>query len=226
MRCNSSIVSRKNRFRNRGLSLLELLCCVAIAVVLLAMLIPLYRSVTERSDRVVSISNLRQCVGLMRSIASDNNNIIQFTHKGAPWINVLWPRAYPGRKFPSWQADCSNLKGTFFYDPSVRADLARGNPVVRSYGLNVKLYTGHKKSLQIRLNNIEKPASTALLTTVGQGSNGAVSSNLSRDRINFRLNNYTQANVGFADGHVQSMTREELAVPVATYEDVFWRGRD
>lgn len=211
----------------RGLTLIEVIVSIVILSVLAIFSWGLHSSARNQSDRVTSLSNLRQCLMFLRNIANERNGVVPFSKLGSPWISTLWPLAYPNRPFPAWENDCSNLQGTFFYDPSVRYDLARGNTVARSFGLNVKLYTGPDTALRIQLNTVQRPTATALLTTVGYGSDGSgISSNLSRSRINFRLQNYTLAHVGFVDGHVQAMTKKELEIPLSTYEDVFWTGKD
>lgn len=218
---------RSGSYPVRGLSLIEIVVSIVILCVLAAFSMALYSSARSQSDRVTSLSNLRQCLMFLRNIGNERNGVVPFSKLGSPWISTLWPLAYPNRPFPQWENDCSNLRGTFFYDPTVRYDLARGNAVARSFGLNVKLYSGPDTALRIQLNTIQRPTVTALLTTVGPGSDGSgISSNLSRSRINFRLQNYTLAHIGFVDGHVQAMTKEELEIPLSTHEDVFWTGKD
>lgn len=220
-------IKRSGSYPIRGLSLVEIIVSIVILSVLAALSIGGYSSIRNQSDRVTSLSNLRQCLMFMRNIANERNGAVPLTKLGSPWISTLWPLAYPNRPFPAWENDCSNLRGTFFYDPTVRYDLARGNVVARSFGLNVKLYSGPDTALQIKLTAIQRPTATALLATVGYGSDGTgISSNLSRTRINFRLQDYTLAHVGFVDGRVQAMSREELEIPLSTYEDVFWTGKD
>lgn len=220
-----------HRFQPRpsGFTLQELLVVVVILAVLLAIAIPAIGTARRSASVATTASNLRQCLLMFQRLSVDGGGKV-YVGSNTSWIPKFWSAVYP-TPFPGWDDRIENLKGTIFYDPGIAYDLAQGDKVVRSFGINTRIYTvshyaGKTPIYNLVLWKLNRPSATVLLASVGtDGGTYPLSSNLTLRGINFRYSGGTLAAIGYCDGHVAWATREELAEPLASLTHGFWTGQ-
>ncbi|HWL54091.1 MAG TPA: type II secretion system protein [Chthoniobacteraceae bacterium] len=215
--------------RSYGFTLQELLIVMVIVAVLLAIAIPAIGTARRRASVATTASNLRQCLLMFQRLSVDQGGKV-YVGANSSWIPKFWSAAYSSA-FPGWDDRIELLKGSIFYDPGVAYDLAQGDKVVRSFGINTGIYTishyaGKTPIYNLMLWRLNRPSATVLLASTGtDGGTVPVSSNLTPRGINFRYSEGKLAAIGYCDGHVAWATREELAEPLASKTHGFWTGQ-
>lgn len=98
-----------NKLRNhavrRGVTLVELLCCIAILLVISAVVYPVVAKTKSRSSDAVTISNLRQCgMALLLYAAGEDGTMAIPPASSVSEVLRLAPTCDPK---DSWRAGCS-----------------------------------------------------------------------------------------------------------------------
>jgi prepilin-type processing-associated H-X9-DG protein len=159
-----SVQSHRKRERHSGFTLSELLAIIAIIVILVAILFPVFASARENARRSSCASNLKQIgLGLIQYI-QDNDGTLPFgnTSDGAPemlWMNSIFPYIKSARVF-----DCPSRSAPRFVQNSL------SDP--GSYAINMAYYF-EKDSIPPR----QPPASSYVTPT---GPSGIYSTKLSQ----------------------------------------------
>ena len=204
----SNFFSDPENCRNncKAFTLVEVLVVVAIGLVLIALIFPSISNMVERGHSARCVANLRQLGGGALALAAENSGSLP-SAMGQSWQNriasilniQLQQGVTPGEP---------KSAGTIFRCPNVGDD-----PVPqRSYGLNFQL-GDRVGSTDDRLAAIAKPSKTVLLAD----SLNSSWLNSSPNSLSYRHSGKT-ANVFFVDGHVESLTREQVtARPVTEF---------
>ncbi|MBC2593481.1 hypothetical protein H5P28_04325 [Ruficoccus amylovorans] len=167
----------------------------------------------------MSRSNLRQCLMLFHTVATENNGKVPYqSNTTVPWVINMWEYAMPGIPFPAWTNDSSNLKNSIFYCPGIPyADTAPG-AIIRPFAANIYLHSPYSNMEHFQPSLLPDPSRTMLLIT------GTSSSVATRTQIGFRFGDGTLANVGYVDCHIETQSRDDLQPQIDSYNSVFWKG--
>lgn len=192
---------------SQAFTLTEVIVVVSIISVLAALSLPLLSGVMTKQKIAISLSNLSQLGKVTILYANDHEGDFPLVNDNSTstqigWTRALWPYAYGDRPFPGYGI---YQKNTIFYTPLLEPSLSS-----RSYGPN--------KIIESRLNNrkyllIQNISQTALIGDVRDLSA------LDQTQINYRNNG--KANILYVDGHVNSLSPEEVPSPSG---NVFWSG--
>lgn len=208
------------RQRITGFTLWELLCVLFIVSLLLVMLIPSFQQVREETWKVYCLNNLREMVFAAHQYAYQNGDrlppayVRDFTKKTTiTWESFLWGSNFQQRvqQCPVFKGS-SMWKGDIFTGYNYNSSFLGGTTLIRN-GLRLSNSTESAK-----LFDIKNPAECAMFGD-GEYESGAnkfmrspFAGDLDADASlalggtqGFRHRGYT--NVGFADGHVESLKR-------------------
>lgn len=215
-----------------GFTLLELIAVIAIILILAALGLSSAKVVTEASNKVSCVNNLKQLHALTLAFTQDNNGYLPTgrgknpydanddsnTDSDVTFIQTLWPYAYPSRSWASIQpvfgtGEAFNnlpipLRKTIFECPGALDD-PDSISVKRSYAINQRMGDGNVYTHD-RQSRIPGTSKVALF------ADSKSSSKLSIETINIRHNG--TANTVFLDGHIEAFVPPKKF----TYTDVFW----
>ncbi len=90
---------RKNRFQQRGFTLVELLVVIAIIAILASLLLPALVSAKERGRRAVCLNNIRQFAIQVHLYAIDYRDLLPPGYSDAGENRLNWLRTIPGARF-------------------------------------------------------------------------------------------------------------------------------
>lgn len=204
-----------NAVRCVGFTLVELLVVTAIAVILVALLLPAVRGAFERSAAAKCIANLRQVGVAIRLSANDNNGrweIFSTNQLYPTWDKALITAEYLAAKCascpgfnPKTYTPYRNFGVTYFGTANAPDDqnIIKYTPLISQ---------GPRNWYEINLMAISKPAQYLLMAdsyTTRYSSQYHIIGNSGMDEIHLRHNN--RANSLFADGHVAALDAPGLA---------------
>lgn len=196
----------KESSHGRGFTLLELMVTVSIVAALAAITSTAVPGIRERSHRAVCAGNIRQQVGAMIALASDNNN--QF----------YWPASSSGddscpeHLYPDYieSLDVFVCPSTHNHVRDRVHPLTKKNPDLQNNATNAGDYYGHSyeyfgmnsKGVKGPLQHNARPERTVLVL---DGDDYGVNNFPDKE------NNHGEDgwNWGFADGHVEWVSRED-----------------
>lgn len=184
-------------------TLIELLTVMAIVGILAAILIPTISKVRQSANETASIANLRQIgVGIHLAI-QENNGMLPGKDQKADdfWMEGVWRAVYPEHKYPG-KNKLVDYPSSVFYSP-----VEEGAPY--GYNGNFRIVGADKELLPMPLLQVLNPAKTAMVAD-------ATKAVLWDTSIVYRNSN--RAHILFVDGHVESLTKEEVDL----LGDPFW----
>ncbi len=207
-------------------SLVELLVAIGIVAVLAALLFGASARVIEGANSAKCISNMRQLTSSINSFASDNQNYpscftlsANYSWDGPYWMDQLLtylPNQYPDP--PGAPAGWFN-RSKVFYCPSEKS-----HHPYSDYGPNGLVMYVKNNATPVRPQSLNHPARTMLLAdsrwgTGQQGSfliDGAFLSNPKQTGLTGspyppRHGNGKLVNLAFCDGHLETMTFDNLS---------------
>ena len=207
--------------KRSGFTLVELLVTIGILVVLLALLLPAVRGAREQAENVRCQNNVRTITHAMLSYALDNEAALP----SAPSNTTdVWPRARSDKAYLFTATNALTIEFDhgaimkYLGPRSLRPRIMLCTAAIAttrsnySYVLNDEL-TNTNSAGQFqpqRLFQIPRPAQKILIFEADAPDDGHFNLNGSTDQpsINhFRRGNKGSANYGFADEHVESLTR-------------------
>jgi len=212
-------------------TLMELLTVVAVVGILASLIIPAISSVRKSAQSTTCLSNLRQIISSAISYAADNNSYLPPRNDGSHDVNY-WPiwLLEGTNKTPAINKAliCPTIyqMGSQYY---LTKKTLLGNDRPFTYGVNSELagrYNGadsylgfgKKRWKLIELRDLSK---TALYAEARTGGGFIVEY---RDKTEGERLLYPHGganNFAFADGHVESLKKEQIPTDK---DDVFWTG--
>lgn len=206
--------SRQHLLYRSGFSLLEIIVVVTLLIVLMGLMLPFIRNTSNKAEILKCASNLRALGGKFILYAGDSQGILtMFTYlNGAgsskPWADFLVEYGYMDRHSdlqlcPSEEPFKYNHRGRIY---GTLPGTLPGDP----YGMAMQNYsiTGNR---WIRFSAIDVPSEYWLLAD-SWGSTFREQSYVIKNSGDqaLRLRHGGKANVLFADGHVELMSKEQL----------------
>ncbi|CAA6676279.1 MULTISPECIES: prepilin-type N-terminal cleavage/methylation domain-containing protein [unclassified Lentimonas] len=211
----------RNPATSLGFTLIELLTVIAVIAILAAILIPSISKVREKAQATQSLSNLRQLGVATQIYVADNKGMlpaIDWKVEEAYWVTSLWKVVYE-RDMLSQEADRS--MDTIFNSPlhePVAEGEEQGDNLKAFYGMNgwlakkVDNGDGTKTKFGIPQISVLNPTKTILYGDAQKRVLWDLPSS-----IHYLHGN--KCNFVFIDGHVESLTAEEMVA----LGDPFWR---
>lgn len=224
--------------RRRAFTLAELLVVIGIIAVLVSLLLPALSRAKESARSVQCQSNVRNIVQAMRLYATENEDALP---EAAAQIDRWQPNLPPSKAYKAYyffangtntnnRLDLDYKHGAimkYLGDPSIRQQIMRCPNIdaeVRanySYVLNQNLdwdWDGHGvNGKPVRLTQIPHPTERILIFEDDDPDDGHfnLGGGIDMPSIHhFRKAQTGYGNYGFADGHVESLTRAYLLLPV------------
>ena len=206
----------RNSCFSRGFTLIELIVVLAVIAILMAMVFPMYTTISERAKATKDMSNLRQ-IGMAAQLYMNDSDGMLFS-PGSSWMSQLSPGAN-SKYFSAWRG----LQSPFDKRPSSEA--GTGIPLSPiSYGVNANIVSG---TAALAANKIRKPTAFILfapaqvagttvsfsgwansfpgVTVLGIGS-GTATSNPGGNATGGTQNNRQRINALFADLHCETLS--------------------
>jgi prepilin-type N-terminal cleavage/methylation domain-containing protein/prepilin-type processing-associated H-X9-DG protein len=238
-----------NRKYKTGFTLIELLVVVGIIAVLVSILLPALQKSRSAAQAVRCLSNLRQLNNGLGMYINDFQGCIPPANVNTPstqWFHLLWP--YIGMPASATTVAQMNtyrpFTGTVLCCPSYDP---KGDPLRRAYAINASFQPNSGATTTwallklAKITDIGQPARTAFVSDVQDDLRMEVSSMLAllspdeAQRVTPtvtlptayypRHKGGTIINVGFFDGHAESMRGSTMPLYNAPYNvDVFWNG--
>lgn len=205
-----------------GFTLIELICGIAVIIVLASILIPALGNARQRGDSAQCIANLRQLHSGHMLWANDNANILPYSYtpagEGTPAANATYVNEM--KRFSSYISEGSKRPGvdantSGYSSPHMcPADGERNPPVGPynigyfgfSYGINGRLVSSNQNVAA----NWKTPSETffyADATTTIIPGNATYASRYAGRHAG-------KGNLIFLDGHVETLSVDELPSPV------------
>ena len=190
-------------------TLIELLTVIAIIGILAAILIPSIGKVRDSANQTKSCSNLRQIgVGVLLATVENNGMLPGKNVADADfWMKGVWKSAYPDLDYPS-KSILEAHPGSVFYSPVGKGENEANPEDPAPYGYSGELTipagkdsNGKKQFSPLPMIRVINPAQTVM-------AGDASKSVLWPSSIIYR--NSERANVVFLDGHVESLSEEEV----------------
>lgn len=217
MKTNPFTVYLPNRrkTRNDGFTLIELLTVIAIIGILAAILIPVVGAVRERARGAKCQNNLRQSATAILQYAMDGNGSILAHWGGAGGGRNAWS----DRIIDAGYLDIG-ARSVVFCPSNPPYDGLEDRQIAipwSTYGFNMAGDAGHREEQLYRLNIelVENPTRYFLLADSGYNPNDRRQrmriSNWAADNMDgVHARHGVNANLAFIDGHVESMSLQEL----------------
>jgi prepilin-type N-terminal cleavage/methylation domain-containing protein/prepilin-type processing-associated H-X9-DG protein len=198
----------RSSYFSRAFTLIELIVVLAVIAILMSMVYPMYKSISERAKATKDMSNLRQVGLALQTYLNDKDDVLP-TINAAPGIGtdlnpVIYPR-YIGKTRKVFQSP-------FDKRPASETDNA---PV--SYGINQNMYD----LINGNMTRVVSPSSTILIApyySIGPAGSALWTSKAGTDPYVQNLpvgggagmttgtqRNGTQINALFCDLHVETM---------------------
>ncbi|CAA6679676.1 MULTISPECIES: type II secretion system protein [unclassified Lentimonas] len=213
----------------RGFTLIELLSVIAIIAILAGILIPAVSAARHQSSSTKSISNLRQIGIAAMTHANENKGRFPSAYWKASdgWMKTLYERIYQ-EPFVDNGANGAGLEDTVFWSPVVESTPATQrfcygmNDYFRTFSGQKPLKNGDDVPQDGPLNlAILHPARTCFIAETKGGV--VCKSSAGTAQIDFR-NAGDTAGVLFFDGHVESLTDEQVPDNWQGDGRMFWMG--
>lgn len=213
---------------SRGFSLIELLAAIGIVAALMALLLPFMSSMKGKARDAQAAGNLRQLFTAQMQYAADNGgNIAPVYQNGVsrPWQTTLGPYLYPnlGGTNDNETQIFRISRQTVFDVPGIdRGTLAAPK---RSIGVNWCLSPYGDSGAKYRIAAWPRPAGTILMGEMVEGNNDVVNAPDVASPTSFPRfrRKGDRALMLFGDGHVQALSREELAYNGKTADENLWK---
>lgn len=227
-------LSSPHRRSVAAFTLVELLSVLAIVAVLAAIIFPVAGGMRKRSLEARAFSNLRQLGVAHLAYASDNKGRYP-VDRGVGGEPMVWQGALipylgitppTGMTIDKYTTVLRQDRESVFNVPDSKSTEERSAAAVtiaRNAYLNL---TGDWKYMA---NRVPSPARTILLAEIIDKNVdhvtgiGSPKTNGSRPNPEFRRNGGEGALVGFCDGHVEPLTREELRDNISAASGNRWR---
>jgi prepilin-type N-terminal cleavage/methylation domain-containing protein/prepilin-type processing-associated H-X9-DG protein len=207
----------KNSNFARAFTLIELMVVLAVVAILMAMVYPMYTSISERAKATKDMSNLRQIGLLMQTYLNDSDQILPATTTwpGTNATPVLYPKYLGTRKV---------FQSPFDKRPSLETDLA---PV--SYSINANMYA-LAPGISGNMLKVVSPDSTFFMapTYTGNPTNASSWAGTATSAPNLPVGgtgettgtygNGRKMNVLFCDWHTETLTFGPASTP-GTFQD-------
>lgn len=214
----------------RAFTLIEILTVIAVIAILAAILLPAMGSIRERANETKSASNLRQIGVAMQLYAQNNNGLLpanlsdddgvwfialtEFlqhdTNNSGQLTDIYRCPTYVG--LPGWEEKSATDWTQLGYGMSY---VMVGSPFSGWPWYDSATQTGNASTYQAPLNRIEEPGNTILVAEHDGWGWGLHAGNLSSRRgeyeTPYRAHRHgDRANYLFVDGHVSSLTLDQL----------------
>jgi len=207
----------KNSNFARAFTLIELMVVLAVVAILMAMVYPMYTSISERAKATKDMSNLRQIGLLLQTYLNDSDQILPATTTwpGTNATPVLYPKYLGTRKV---------FQSPFDKRPSLETDLA---PV--SYSINANMYA-LAPGISGNMLKVVSPDSTFFMapTYTGNPTNASSWAGTATSAPNLPVGgtgettgtygNGRKMNVLFCDWHTETLTFGPASTP-GTFQD-------
>ncbi|MFH1497787.1 MAG: prepilin-type N-terminal cleavage/methylation domain-containing protein [Verrucomicrobiota bacterium] len=206
-----------------GFTLVELLTVTAIVGVLAAIIIPVVGKVKESARNAECLSNLRQVHIRYSAYVADNRGRIPVAYKsGWDWRHIL-----NSTSSASYSPDGFKNEKAVFGCPVKRMEKDITDPTVPTYSLNLRINrlgaggANEERPLAV----FEQPSRTLLFADGYYKANGDWGPTLEPHTPPEFIHN-DKTNAVFLDGHVASLTREQVptSAAVGTEDHLFWYG--
>ena len=240
MNPNSQKSAKGRRRRQRhGFSLIELLVVIAILMILAMITLPVIKMLGEKRQEVACADNLRK-LGFATSLYITDHNGILETFQGGNvsqnmWSTELLRGGYIDPTLPTGTSQ--ELMTTFINSSMARLFRCPMGKVPPSYNLpanwglwlwatyGMAMYapegaigksaldpTGQTKSYKVRVSNVSFPGKFILLADSANNATECYQTFriYSSSAGGFALRHRNRANAVFLDGHLESLTRDDL----------------